>query len=121
MVSGAPFSGGEDAVYCMVGGSNLARHRGETVVELANRAVEAAWKIRNLEDYDARLERAARSVDELAREHETAALVIYEAALARSGRPQEEVRETVRRFRDTFEYEEEPLTIPRLSALLNVE
>ncbi|HEX2182634.1 MAG TPA: hypothetical protein VHH10_10130 [Rubrobacteraceae bacterium] len=91
------------------------------MVELANRAVEAAWKIRNLEDYDARLERAARSVDELAREHETAALVIYEAALARSGRPQEEVRETVRRFRDTFEDEEEPLTIPRLSALLNVE
>jgi hypothetical protein len=91
------------------------------VVELANRAVEAAWKIRNLEDYDARLERAARRVEELAREHETAALVIYEAALARSGRPQEEVRELVRSFRDTFEDEEEPLTIPRLSALLNVE
>jgi hypothetical protein len=91
------------------------------VVELANRAVEAAWKIRNLEDYDARLERAARRVEELAREHETAALVIYEGALARSGRPQEEVRELVRRFRDTFDDEEEPLTIPRLSALLNVE
>jgi hypothetical protein len=91
------------------------------VVELANRAVEAAWKIRNLEDYDARLERAAHRVEELAREHETAALVIYEGALAKSGRPQEEIRELVRSFRDTFEDEEEPLTIPRLSALLNVE
>jgi hypothetical protein len=91
------------------------------VVEQANRAGEAAWKVRNLEDYDTRLERAARRVEELAREHETAALVIYEGALARSGRPQEEVRELVRSFRDTFEDEEEPLTIPRLSALLNVE
>jgi hypothetical protein len=56
------------------------------MVEVANRAVEAAWKIRNLEDYDRRLERAAARADELAREHETAALVIYEAALARTRR-----------------------------------
>ena len=92
------------------------------MVEVANRAVEAAWKIRNLEDYDRRLERAAARADELAREHETAALVIYEAALATSGRPREEVRELVRSFRDTFEdEEEEPLTIPRASGIMNVE
>jgi hypothetical protein len=91
------------------------------MVEVLDRAVEAAWKIRNLRDYDQRLERAARRVDELAREHETAALVIYEAALMKSGRPQEEVREMVRRFRDTFEDEEEPLTIPRASGIMNVE
>jgi hypothetical protein len=91
------------------------------MVEVANRAVEAAWKIRNLEDYDRRLERAVARADELAREHETAALVIYEAALARSGRPREEVRELVRSFRDTFEDEEEPLTIPRASGIMNVE
>jgi hypothetical protein len=91
------------------------------MVELANRAAEAAWKVRNLEDYDARLERAARRIDELIREHETAALVIYEGALAKSGRPQPEIREKVRAFRETFEDEEEPLTIPRVSGLMNVE
>ena len=91
------------------------------MVEVADRAVEAAWKIRNVEDYDARLERAARRIDELLREHETAALVIYEAALMKSGRPQEEVREMVRSFRETFEDEEEPLTIPRTSGIMNVE
>jgi hypothetical protein len=91
------------------------------MVEVANWATEAAWKIRNLEEYDARLERAARRVEELAREHETAALVVYEGALAKSGRPQQEVREMVRSFRDTFEDAEEPLTIPRASGLLNVE
>jgi hypothetical protein len=91
------------------------------MVEVANRAVEAAWKIRNLEDYDRRLERAAVRADELAREHETAALVIYEAALAKSGRPREEVRELVRGFRDAFEDEEDPLTIPRTSGIMNVE
>jgi hypothetical protein len=90
------------------------------MVEVANRASEAAWKIRNLEDYDRRLERAARRVEELSSEHETAALVIYEAALAKSGRPREEIREMVRGFRDTFEDEEDPLTIPRVSGLLNV-
>jgi hypothetical protein len=91
------------------------------MVEVADRAVEAAWKIRNLEDYDRRLERAARRVDELLRDHETAALVIYEAALMKSGRPQEEVRELVRSFRETFEDEEDPLTIPRTSGIMNVE
>src|SRR5215211_6760318 len=91
------------------------------MVEVANRAAEAAWKIRNLVDYDRRLERAARKVDELSREHETAALVIYEAALAKSGRPQEEIREMVRGFRDAFVDEEEPLTIPRVSGIMNVE
>jgi hypothetical protein len=91
------------------------------MVEIADLAVEAAWKIRNLEDYERRLQRAARRVDELAREHETAALVIYEAALMRSGRPQGEVREMVRSFRETFEDEEEPLTIPRVSGIMNVE
>jgi hypothetical protein len=91
------------------------------MVEVANRAVEAAWKIRNLKDYDRRLEQAARRVDELSREHETAALVIYEGALAKSGHPQEEIREMVRLFRDTFEDEEDPLTIPRVSGLMNVE
>jgi hypothetical protein len=91
------------------------------MVEVAERAVEAAWKIRNLEDYDPRLERAALRVDELAREHETAALVIYEAALMKSGRPQEEIREMVRSFRDSFDDEEDPLTIPRVSGIMSVE
>src|SRR5215210_3635725 len=81
----------------------------------------AAWKVRNLEDFEARLERAARRVDEIDRAHETAALVIFEAALTRSGRPIEEVRETVRRFEETFADEEEDLTIPRVSGILNVE
>ncbi len=81
----------------------------------------AAWKVRNLEDFEARLEAAARRVDELGREHETAALVVYEAALTKSGRPIGEVRETVRRFAETFEDEEEALTIPRVSGILNVE
>jgi hypothetical protein len=91
------------------------------MVEIADLAVEAAWKIRNLEDYDARLERAALRVDELAPKHETAALVVYEAALMKSGRPQEEVREMVRSFREAFEEEEEPLTIPRASGIMSVE
>jgi hypothetical protein len=81
----------------------------------------AAWKIKNLDDYDARLERAARRVDELARAHGTAALVIYEAALMKSGRPFEEVRRLVREFEETFEDEEEELTIPRASGIMNVE
>ena len=81
----------------------------------------AAWKVKNLDDYDARLERAAHRVDELAREHEMAALVIYEAALMKSGRPQEEVRKLVREFEETFEDEEEALTIPRTSGIMSVE
>jgi len=91
------------------------------VVELAERAVEAAWKITNLEDYDRRLERAARRVDEISREHETAALVIYEAALMKSGKSLDEVRELVRTFQKTWEDEEDPLTIPRVSGIMNVE
>lgn len=91
------------------------------MVELANRAAEAAWKIRNLGDYDRRLEGAAERVDEFSEERKTAALVIYEAVLTGSGRPLEEVRETVRRFRETFEDEEDPLTIPRVSGIMNVE
>ncbi len=81
----------------------------------------AAWKVKNLDDYDARLERAAHRVDELARAHGTAALVIYEAALMKSGRPFEEVRRLVREFEETFEDEEEELTIPRASGIMNVE
>jgi len=81
----------------------------------------AAWKVKNLEDYEARLERAARRVDEMASEHQTAAIVIYEAALMKSGRPVEEVRRLVREFEETFEDEEEELTIPRASGIMNVE
>src|ERR671911_2768912 len=81
----------------------------------------AAWKITNLDDYDARLERAARRVDELARAHGTAALVIYEAALMKSGRPFGEVRRLVREFEETFKDAEEELIIPRASGIMNVE
>ena len=81
----------------------------------------AAWKVRNLEDFGARLERAARSVGDLAGVHETAALVIYEAALTKSGRSLEEVRKLVREFKATFEDPEEDLTIPRASGIMNVE
>lgn len=91
------------------------------MVDLMDRAVEAAWKIKNLGDYNRRLERAARRVDEVSREHATAALVIYEAALMRSGRTLDEVRATVARFKETWEDEEEPLTIPRVSGIMNVE
>ncbi len=81
----------------------------------------AAWKVKNLDDFEARLERAARRVDELSREHETAALVIYEAALMKSGRPRDEVRRLVRQFEETFDDVEEALTIPRASGIMNVE
>lgn len=81
----------------------------------------AAWKVRNLDDFEARLERAARRVEDLARAHETAALVIYEAALTKSGRPLEEVRRLVREFEATFEDPEEDLTIPRTSGIMNIE
>lgn len=80
----------------------------------------AAWKVRNLQDFEARLEGAARRVDELDRDR-GAAFVIYEAALMRSGRPVEEVREMVRSFEETFADDEQELTIPRVSALMNVE
>lgn len=91
------------------------------MVELADRNAEAAWKISNLEDYDRRLERAARRIDALGKERDTAALVIYETVLTESGRPLDEVRDTVRSFRETFEDEEDPLTIPRVSGIMNVE
>ena len=91
------------------------------MVELIDKAGEAAWKIRNLEDYDGRLERAARRFDERLGEYAEPALVVYETALMKSGRGADEVRGLVREFLDTFEDEEEPLTIPRASGIMNVE
>src|SRR5919112_6039323 len=91
------------------------------MVELIDKAGEAAWKIRNLEDYDGRLERAARRLDERAGGYAEPALVVYETALMKSGRGAEEVRGLVREFLETFEDEEEPLTIPRASGIMNVE
>jgi hypothetical protein len=95
--------------------------RGETMVELADKISEAAWKIKNLEDYDARLERAARRFDEISRERPEPALVVYASALKKSGRSEDEIRGMVREFHDTFEDEEEPLTITRASAIMSVE
>ncbi len=91
------------------------------MVELADRLSEAAWKIRNLEDYDRRLERAAHRFDEISRERPEPALIVYETALKKSGRSEDEIRGMVREFRETFEDEEEPLTIPRASAIMSVE
>jgi hypothetical protein len=91
------------------------------MVELADRLGEAAWKIRNLDDYDGRLERAARRFDEISRGRPEPALVVYETALMKSGRSEEEVRGMVREFRETFEDEEEPLTIPYASGIMNIE
>ena len=82
---------------------------------------KAAWKLQNMDGYEFRLERAARRVDELARARRTAAMVIHESVLMRSGRPPEEVRRLVREFEETFEDEEEELTIPRASGIMNVE
>ena len=90
------------------------------MVEAASRTKEAAWKVKHLDDYDRRLERAAGRVDELSRDRDLAALVVYEAVLARNGQPVQEVRELVRRFRETFEDEDEPLNIPRVSGIMNV-
>ncbi len=91
------------------------------MVELADRLSEAAWKIRNLEDYDRRLERAAQRFDEISRERLEPALMVYETALKKSGRSEDEIRGMVREFRETFEDEDEPLTIPRASAIMSVE
>ena len=93
------------------------------MIDLASgEALEAAaWKLQNLEDYEARLDRAVRRVDELARAHDKAALVIYEAALMKSGLPPEQVRRLVRGFEETFEDEEEELSIPRVSGIMIVE
>jgi hypothetical protein len=81
----------------------------------------AAWKLQNIGDFGPRLERAARILDDVARAHGTAAMVIYEAVLMKSGRPMEEVRRLVRDFEETFADEEEALTIPRASGIMNVE
>ncbi|MDQ3428386.1 MAG: hypothetical protein M3479_00365 [Actinomycetota bacterium] len=89
------------------------------MVELADRAVEAAWKVKNLKDFDQRLERAAGRLDEGT--GGLAAMVVYETALMKSGRPPEEVREMVRSFRETFEDEEVPLTMAHTSGIMNVE
>jgi hypothetical protein len=91
------------------------------LVELTDKVAEAAWRIRNLEDYDARLERAARRFDEVSRARPEPAMVVYETALMKSGRGEDEVRALVGEFRDTFEDEEEPLTIPHASGIMNVE
>jgi hypothetical protein len=56
------------------------------MVELADRAVEAAWKIQNLPDYDGRLERVARRFEERMGERSEPPLVVYETALMKSGR-----------------------------------
>jgi hypothetical protein len=91
------------------------------LVELTDKITEAAWKIRNLEDYDERLERAARRFDEVSRARPEPAMVVYETALMKSGRGVDEVRALVGEFRETFEDEEEPLTIPHASGIMNVE
>ena len=91
------------------------------MVEVAERAARAAWKIKNLKDFDRRLEQAARRVDERSGEGGLAAMVVYEAALMKSGRPRDEVREMVRSFREAFEDEEEPLTIAHASGIMRVE
>jgi hypothetical protein len=91
------------------------------LVELTDKVAEAAWSIRNLEDYDARLERAARRFDETLRARPEPAMVIYETALMKSGRGEDEIRALVGEFRETFEDEEEPLTIPHASGIMNVE
>jgi hypothetical protein len=90
------------------------------MVEVAEKAGEAAWKIRQLDDFERRLEEAALRVAEDGEERQTASLAIYEVVLASSGRPRDEVVGMVRRFRETFEDEEEPLTIPRTSGIMNV-
>ncbi|WP_047865589.1 hypothetical protein [Rubrobacter aplysinae] len=81
----------------------------------------AASKLKNLGDYERRLERAARRVDEEMSEHDQASLVIYEAALMQGEWPRDEVREMVREFRRTYDDPEEELTIPRVSGLMNAE
>src|SRR5215211_719167 len=91
------------------------------MVELAEQRSEAAWKIRNLENYDARLERAARRIDVISKERPEPALAVYETALMKSGRSEGEIRGLIREFRETFEDEEEPLDIPRVSGIMNVE
>src|SRR5215207_3561402 len=91
------------------------------LVELTDKVAEAAWRIRNLEDYDERLERAARRFDEASRARPEPAMIVYETALMKSGRGEDDIRALVGEFRETFEDEEEPLTIPHASGIMNVE
>ena len=91
------------------------------MVDLEEERSAAAWKIKNLQDYDGRLERAARRIDEISRERPEPALMIYASALKKSGRSEDEIRSMVREFRETFEDEEEPLTITHASAIMSVE
>src|SRR5215212_4691854 len=91
------------------------------MVRLMDKVAEAAWKITNLQDYDERLERAARRCDEALRAHPEPAMVVYETALMKSGLSVDEVRALVSEFLETFEDEEEPLTIPHASGIMNVE
>ena len=72
------------------------------LVELTDKVAEAAWRIRNLEDYDTRLERAARRLDEVSRARPEPAMVVYETALMKSGRGEDDVRVLVSEFRETF-------------------
>lgn len=88
------------------------------MVELVDRAVEAAWKIRNLDDYEGRLRRAAERVDALV-EKRPAAFVIYESVLMKSGRSREEIRALISDFDKTFADPEEEFTIPRVSGVMN--
>ncbi len=91
------------------------------MVEVLDRTAEAAWKVRNVGDYDRRLRRAVRGLEEASAGREAAALIVYESALMKSGRPVEEIRGLVARFRETFEDDEEPLLIPRTSGIMSVE
>ncbi|MBA2693334.1 MAG: hypothetical protein H0U65_12740 [Rubrobacter sp.] len=88
------------------------------MVETVDRAVEAAWKVRNLDDFEARLERAAERVDELV-ERRAAGFVIYESALMKSGRSREDIRALIAEFDETFADPEVEFTIPRVSGVMN--
>ena len=91
------------------------------MVTALDRTAEAAWRLRNVEDYDRRLDRAVRRLEEAWAGRGAAALIVYETALMKSGRPVGEIREMVGRFREAFEDEDEPLTIPRVSGIMSVE
>ena len=88
------------------------------MLETVDLAVEAAWKVRNLDDFEARLERAAEKVDALV-ERRAAAFVIYESALIKSGRSREDIRTLINDFDGTFRDPEEEFTIPRVSGVMN--
>jgi hypothetical protein len=88
------------------------------LVETVDLAYEAAWRIKNLDDFEARLERAAERVDELV-ERRAAAFVIYESVLMKSGRSREDIRALISDFDRTFSDPEEEFTIPRVSGIMN--